>query len=373
MWNIIKQNFFSNLKNIPGWQTDRKVVIIECDDWGGIRMPSKEVYTSLTVKGLKITGWFNEYDTLETEKDLEQLFDVLCSVKDKDNKSAVMTPVTCVANPDFDRIKSCGFSEYHFEPFTETLKKYYPGADVFKLWQEGMTARIFVPEFHGREHITVHFWMEKLREGNKDLLFAFDNGFVFLDVPGVPVHAKEFGAEFYFTSDNQKQFLINSIKEGVALFEDIFNCSPRVFVPSNGIFHPEFDGVLAESGIQFLCVNYSMPYPANSGKLQYRHFITGKVGPGGIIYYTRNCAFEPASPGYKGIEPTMSQIASAFRWGKPANISTHRVNFVGGIEEANRQRGLIEMKKLLKAIVRRWPDAEFMNSGDALEFMKNTN
>jgi hypothetical protein len=284
-----------------------------------------------------------------------------------------MTAFTNVANPNFDKIRSCGFSEYHYEPFTETLKRYYPDANVFKLWQEGITAGIFVPELHGREHFTVQIWMEKLREGDKDLLIAFDHGFASLDIPGIPLPAKEFMAEFYFTSEAQKPFLVNSIIEGVSLFRKIFGYLPRVFVPGSGIFHPEFDGVVAESGIKFLYVNHSTPYPVNGGELKYRYFITGQKGPGGITYYTRNCTFEPTDSGYFGIDPTLKQVAAAFRWGKPASISTHRVNFTGGIEQANREKGLTELKKLLKAIVQKWPNVEFMNSGDALEYMKSRN
>ena len=374
MLQNIKQNIFNNLKNIPGWRTNRKIVIIECDDWGSIRMPSKEVYENLYKKGLKISsGWFNVYDTLETDKDLEQLFDTLNSVKDKVNKPAIMTPLTIVANPDFDKIRSCGFAEYYYEPFTETLKRYYPEADVFKLWQQGMTAGIFVPEFHGREHLTVQMWMEKLRGKNKDLLIAFDHGFTALDIPDVPLPAKEFGTEFFFISEDQKPFLKKSIKEGVSLFREIFGYLPRVFVPSNGIFHPEFEEVMAESGTKFLYVNHSMAYPAPGGELKYRHFITGQKGPGGITYYTRNCSFEPGDSGYKGIEPTLKQIAAAFRWFKPANISTHRANFAGGISASNREKGLAELKKLLVAIVQNWPDVEFMSAGDGLEYMKSIN
>jgi hypothetical protein len=374
MLQNIKQNIVVNFKNIPGWRTNRKIMILECDDWGSVRMPSKDVYNSLSRSGLKVgPGWFNKLDTLETEKDLIQLFDTLNSVKDINSKSAIMTAMTIVANPDFDKIRSSGFSEYHYEPFTETLKQYYPGTDVFKLWQEGMTAGLFIPEFHGREHITVQIWMQKLREGDKDLSLAFDNRFTSLDIEGVPDPAKEFMAEFYFTSEDQKPFLINSIKDGVSLFRKIFGYSPRVFVPANGIFHPEFEGVVAESGIKFLYVNNCMPYPVNEGKLKYRHYITGQRGHGDITYYTRNCAFEPADPGYKGIDSTLKQIAASFRWGKPASISTHRVNFAGGLEQTNRDKGLAELKKLLKAIVQKWPDIEFMNSGDALEFMLSKN
>ncbi|MBN1181849.1 MAG: hypothetical protein JXB49_06150 [Bacteroidales bacterium] len=374
MLEELKQNILLNLKNIPGWRTDRKIVVIECDDWGGIRMPSKEVYDLLVRKGLKINqNRFNLYDTLESVEDLEQLFECLNSVRDINNQPAVITAITNVANPDFERIKLSGFSEYYYESFPDTIKRYYPNKEVFKLWREGTDAGIFIPELHGREHISVQLWLQKLREGDKNLLMAFENGFTAVDLPGLKEPESGFRAEFYFNSDLQKPFLIRSIKEGVSLFGNIFGIHPRIFVPGNGIFHPDFDKVVASAGIRFLYVNHKMAYPVKGGNLKYRRFITGKKGPGGLTYYTRNCAFEPTEPRYLGADFTLKQVEAAFRWGKLANISTHRVNFVGGMDISNRIKGLTELKLLLKKMIRIWPDIEFMSSGDALDYMKNKN
>jgi hypothetical protein len=116
-----------------------------------------------------------------------------------------------------------------------------------------------------------------------------------------------------------------------------------------------------------------MLYPVNGGELACRHFTPGQKGPGGLTYYTRNCSFDSTLAEYKGIDLTMKQIAAAFRWGKPANISTHRVNFAGGLDPNNRTKGLKELKKLLQCILKKWPDSEFMSSGDALDFMKSSN
>lgn len=374
MLHSIKENIVINLKNIPGWSTKRKIVIIECDDWGGIRIPSKSVYDILYSKGLNVaTSRFNLYDTLETKDDLARLFGVLSSVKDSEKKAAVMTPFTIVANPDFNKIRESSFSEYHYETFDQTLERYYPGDAVFDLWKEGITAGLFIPELHGREHTNVQIWLGKLREGNKELQIAFDNGFVSLDIPGVPAPASEFRAEFYFSSEDQKPFLVNAIIESVSVFKMLFGFFPKVFVPGNGIFHPDFEGVVSGTGVDFLNVSHRSPYPSVGGKLHYRHYISGQKGPDGITYYTRNCAFEPSDSRYSGIGSTMKQIAAAFRWGKPASISTHRVNFAGGINPSVRDHGLNELKKLLDSIVTKWPDVVFMSSRDALDFMKNTN
>lgn len=369
----ISQELLLDLKNIPGWRTKRRILVIECDDWGGIRIPSKDIYQKLLDKGIALARSRYRYDTLETRYDLEMLFEVLNGIRDINGHSAVMTPVANVANPDFDKIKYHEFTEYFYEKFTGTLERYYPGSDVFGLWKEGIAAGIFVPELHGREHITVQLWLAKLQEGNKQLRTAFGNGVVSVDIPEMPSPAREFRPEFFFNSESQKPFLVNSIKDGVSLFREIFGYTPHVFVPSNSIFHPDFESVVAETGVKFLYTSHRMPYPVEGGELKFRRFVTGQKGPGGLTYYTRNCAFEPTGENYHGIDLTMRQIAAAFRWGKPANISTHRANFTGTIEPLNREKGLRELKSLLKAIVRKWPDVEFMSSGDALEYMRNTN
>ena len=82
----------------------------------------------------------------------------------------------------------------------------------------------------------------------------------------------------------------------------------------------------------------------------------------GLTYYTRNCVFEPTDINYKGVDFTLKQIETAFRWRKPAFISTHRVNFIGRLDKKNREKGLKELKILLKSIIRKWPEVEFMSS-----------
>jgi hypothetical protein len=36
--------------NLRGWKTKRKIVVIESDDWGSIRMPSPESFNSSKTK-----------------------------------------------------------------------------------------------------------------------------------------------------------------------------------------------------------------------------------------------------------------------------------------------------------------------------------
>jgi hypothetical protein len=74
------------LKNIPGWRTNRKIIVIESDDWGSIRMPSRSAYGKLIKAGLNLNGGdglrYSLYDSLESKSDLEGLFHVLESFRD---------------------------------------------------------------------------------------------------------------------------------------------------------------------------------------------------------------------------------------------------------------------------------------------------
>jgi hypothetical protein len=68
-----------------------------------------------------------------------------------------------------------------------------------------------------------------------------------------------------------------------------------------------------------------------------------------------------------------SEINLAFKFNKPAVINTHRVNFIGGIEEKNRDLGLKKLNILLCQIVKKWPDVKFMNSAQLGNYISNSN
>ncbi|HAH58802.1 MAG TPA: hypothetical protein DCL86_11695 [Bacteroidales bacterium] len=100
-----------NLLNIPGWRTKRKIVVIESDDWGSIRMDSPEAYRHFLSLGYPVDQCpYNRYDMLESNTDLEMLFEVLDSVRDIHGRPAMLTANSLVANPDFEKIEADNFA-----------------------------------------------------------------------------------------------------------------------------------------------------------------------------------------------------------------------------------------------------------------------
>jgi len=97
---------------------------------------------------------------------------------------------------------------------------------------------------------------------------------------------------------------------------------------------------------------------------------TGKRTKEGLDIMVRNVVFEPTeNRGINWVTFAMKQIEAAFRWNKPAIISSHRVNFCGHIDVKNRENGLLALENLLKEIVKKWPDAEFMSADQAGEIL----
>ena len=111
-----KEIIKTNLKNIPGKHIKKKYVVIECDDWGGIRMPSKTAHEKMIKSGLNIKPSRYDYDTLASSEDLQILFECLEQVKDSKGNSAIITAVCNMTNPDFDKIKESGYKHISTNP-----------------------------------------------------------------------------------------------------------------------------------------------------------------------------------------------------------------------------------------------------------------
>ncbi len=363
--------FFKNrltraISDIPGWKSNKKIIAFESDDWGSVRMPSLETFRRLEAYGLDLRSAdaerYNLNDTLATSNDLEGLFEVLASVKDSKEASAVFTPVSIVANPDFQKIKESDFQTYYYEPFSETLKSYKGCDQSFNLWKQGIEEKIFVPQMHGREHLNVTEWLKALRSGEKHTRAAFDEGMWGFVPKNFPVI--DYQAAFLFTDPKDMDYQKTVINEGLELFEDIFGYKASFFVPPNGVFNNSLNRILVKNDIEFRYASKIQNEPIGFGRRRKRFHYLGQKGTAGIRYIIRNCFFEPSLEGKDWVDSCLSEINSAFELKKPAIIGSHRVNYIGALNPFNRDKGLHLLSNLLNKIVRKWPEAEFMTTAE---------
>jgi hypothetical protein len=361
-----------NISSIAGWRTKRKLVVIESDDWGSIRMPSNDTRAKLVSQGIPMGNIrrqrYTNYDSLASKEDFELLFHTLKQFKDTNGNHPLITAVSVVANPDFEKIRACNFKEFFYEPFTKTLERYGLD-DAFKMWQLGVKENLFVPQFHGREHLNVQVWLRDLIKGNADSMKAFNEncwGFSNTNTLGIDYQAA-FDVEF--KEDIQYQKLV--IKEGLALFEKIHGYRADFFVPPNGPFNNQLEETAANSGIEYMSASKIQKEPQGQGKLKTKFHWLGQSNRHGQKYITRNCFFEPSDRSKDWVESCISEIELAFKYKKPAVISSHRVNYIGSLVQENREHSNKKLKSLLDKIINTWPDVEFISSSNLGQIIKN--
>ncbi|MDD4747589.1 MAG: hypothetical protein PHW19_09935 [Salinivirgaceae bacterium] len=326
-------------------------------------MPNKEAYDAMLKMGFPVDqSHFDQYDTIENADDLELLFEILEKNRDCNHRAASFTPFTNVANPDFEKIKENNFKAYYYEPYSTTLQRYGRSDKTLELWKTGIENKIFVPEYHGREHLASHLWIEELQNPESIVRKAFDFGYTSVKTENIHPEARGFRATLFFNTQEQKEQANASIADGVNLFESLFGMKPSTFIPPNGPYHPDFDETILKSGIKARVSPYYYAIPDGKGSATYGKHYFNKFNKQGLYVYLRNCAFEPIGNGFPGIESTLNQISMAFLLKKPAIISTHRVNFVGGLSKEKRDFGLKQLDLLLTAIRTKWPDVEFLST-----------
>lgn len=366
---LYKRNLARIYTNLRGWRTKRKIVVIESDDWGSIRMPSKDVYNKCLTAGYPVDKIsFEKYDSLLSEEDLEVLFDLLISYKDMKGNHPIITANSMVANPDFEKIKASEFKEYYYELITETFQKYPKHKNNFALWKKGMEMKVFHPQYHGREHLNVSQFMTALQKGDKDAHFGFSNnmpGCISLNpMPGKRGNAYVVAMQYNSLSDKQDK--LNIYTEGLNLFEKLFGYKSESVIPPNFRWSPDYNQAVYEKGVKYFQGIHTMFEPSLEGNENIRHkYYMGKQNSIGQVFSVRNVTFEPSMFKLRIKDPVdqcLSEMNIAFTMHKPAVITTHRINFVGFIDIENRNRNLVMLNQILSSALRRWPNIEFMTS-----------
>ena len=69
----------------------------------------------------------------------------------------------------------------------------------------------------------------------------------------------------------------------------------------------------------------------------------------------------------------LKRIDLAFKFRKPAVVSTHRLNYMGYLNPKNRSENLMKLKSLLTKIKKYWPEVEFLSSNQLGGLMNKEN
>ncbi len=354
------------LKNIPGYKTNRKLLAFAVDDYGNLRVRSKETQQKLIDFGMPAVSIFDKLDTLETENDLAALFDVLSKFRDRNDNPACFSAYALCCNPNYEEIANQNFTSYISELLTDTFKKVPQGTQAWEAWQHGMKSKMLIPAFHGREHLNIRLVSDALRNNDTKIRFAFANGtFSNIESKRFP----SFYAAFDQVDSSDTTLHKNIIVDGLQKFEQVFGFRASNFNAPGGRESHDLHQTLVQEGIQFIDSGFEKMITLPHGKVQKQYMWMGKNTKDNLKVILRNAVFEPAS-NPNAVADAFKQIQIAFTLKKPAVVSSHRVNFSGSIDENNRLNNLTNLDALLQLVKKAYPDVEFVSTAELGNIMK---
>lgn len=354
-----KFNFFGN--KVKG-----KYIVIESDDWGAIRTPSKEIKQQIEQNFPDFSKSPYAVDGLASSNDLDFLFNELLSFKDFLGNHPKFTANVIVANPDFQKIKESEFNVFHFETIDKTFNKLPSHSNNLEKWKEAERSGVFIPQFHGREHLNYFRWLKSLRESKDYTRYFFDFGMTYSGVGDYSFMEAFDWSDKSEIEDNKKV-----IKEGLVIFESLFGKVSKSFIAPCYNWDPDIEDALFANSVKWIQGTQFQLAPTGIFN-QYRKIKHnfGDKSVSGIRYSKRNVFFEPTlAPQNDWVNNALARISNAFLFHKPAVICSHRINYVGFIDENNRDRNLKLLNELLKQILKRWPDVRFISSQDYDEIL----
>jgi hypothetical protein len=350
------------IRHILGKKTKRKIIVFESDDWGSFRFKNVTIRNHY-MPNPKPGQWMHYNDCFESYDDVQALEYVLKSTEDKNRRHACFTFLMNPANPNFKAIEESNFKDYYYEKIDETFKKRKDGDDLLKWYHLALKENLVELGFHGREHLQVSSWMKALAEGDPIALDGFKNR-----IWGqAKLYSKNkdlsYRSTFKIKNLSELKELKINIKEGVQIIKEVFNTDVTYFLAPDSPFDLRLNKTLAKNGVKFIGLPKLHNNPLENKWYQKKLFWLGKKTKDGLSVITRNVMFEPNSPQSNNwVDYAVDQIRVAFKFRNPAVISTHRANYVSGLNPENRTNGLKLLEQLLLKIKTKWPDAEFMTS-----------
>lgn len=347
-----------------GFQTDRRIVVFESDDWGAIRVPDNDALLAFKERFPLIElDHYQSYDGLETVSDVHDLSSLLLSYSETfDLTSPVFTLNFATANPNFQKCVSRdrGCAHFEFEAADVTYRTYDGNNEVLNFVRAGRDKTALHPQLHGREHLNATSWLNHAFE-DPAVDFARELCMVGVD------------SAFYKGIDalNNSNTLVDAgeyIGDGVALFERFFGFRPKSFIPPCYVADKERERIAAGFGINTIQSSLMRNIPKGADAYSRRINIFGRSGFSGLCRLTRNVQFEPSRSMFQSrnidecVNSAIVEIEAAFSRRQPAVICTHRVNYTSRVDDAHREYSLEALSALLQRLASRYPDCEFMTS-----------
>ncbi|MFZ1321209.1 MAG: hypothetical protein WAT71_06595 [Ignavibacteria bacterium] len=335
--------FFRYLPHYLRKKFKEKIIVIESDDWGLERAMNINSINFLKNKytGDKFTRW--TFDALETKEDIELLYGVLGSFKNKFEYPPVITANFITHNVNYN-----SSDELKFIPISMGFNK--DSEDVRELYKWGIQNKFIYPQLHGFSHynlseLSKYYYTNEGQE-------AFENKY-FTGNSTLKGKLKFLNGEL---SDENKDI---KIKESVDEFYKLFQIKSESIIPPTFILDRKNINILKNNFIKMIQSSNRL-VQSDGSRYSFPYFRIRN----GLVWSVRNARLDPHIDYGFYHDECMSDIGKAFNNKLPAIIDFHRVNISGKFTPSYRDKSLSEMKKLFDGIYKKWPDVKFLTSSD---------
>ncbi len=323
-------------------RTNRKLIIIESDDWGLERALDEKALDWMKERfgENNFTRWST--DALETGEDLELLYNVLDDFKPKFDLPPVITANFITHNVDYSSPH-----ELKFRPLTEGFNE--QSEDVRHFYKMGIEKGYIYPQLHGYSHYNITALEEYFitPEGRE----AFQKAFVFARST-IRRNTSFLHGELARSNEG-----VGRLLEGLDVFEKLFGYHPISFITPTYILDTCFLDFLRNNRIQILQAGNRL-VNSQRERLFYPLLRERK----GLLWSIRNVRLDPHRDYGFYADRAVADINCAFENKLPAVIDFHRVNFSGKYNPSYRNETISQLRSLLNSIHKKWPEASFITS-----------
>jgi len=301
-------------------------VVLQSDDWGLCAwVPDDRAHRALAQQPAFRTVAGRRYgrSTLESAADVGALAKELLAWRGGDGLPPVWQANTVMANPDYAAMRRPPF-DFEAPPLCShpALPSRWARPGLWDAVHLAEAQGVWWPELHGLHHLPETAWLTSLRRGDTEARRSLEQA--------SPISSAVEASGEYDASE-PRRLRAKRVRQAAEAFRQLFGRAPTSFCPPDYRFDTWFEEEAASIGLTTLQGKAEQAgawLPALRRRwlaLRFPHHV------GTRFYLPPRIAFEPEgderAPGPRGLDAAHRAVRAAWRAGRPAIVSTHRMNY----------------------------------------------
>ena len=338
-----------------GLTFSRPLLLLQSDDWGRVGVRDREGYEELRANGIPLGQNPYDYYSLETAEDVIALGNMLKGHHDSTGRAACMVMNFLLANLDFQKIASSGFSKVHMTPLRNGLPGEWKRPGLFDAYRQGISDNVFYPALHGLTHFcrpAVERALATPGDRNNLLrtLWKAETPYIYWRMPwiGYEYCNPEKPQAGFLEADAQARLIAETARE----FKKFFSTPPLSACAPGYRANADTHRAWAHCGVRVAQNGSGGALPPHVDEWE-------------ILNLHRTVDVEPFERGLP-LEKYVQLAERCFERGIPAIISIHSINFHSSLKDF-RSTTLRVLDELLSTLEAKHPNLLYVHDVDIYE------